>query len=391
MKGHQAKRVHNPADPWGRGTAKPSKSTNSNPGSHTECRLVRAPTQGGQSEEQADTPRKRKKTGNKQTAQTGKKKGGEAEDRHIAAKPRTNSKKGGQTPSQATPKATPTGPPERTAEDRPAKLGDTQPRAAAHRRKGHPGRGVTHPTGEVTGRRKKNGRSPNKRERGDGDQETQDRDRQRTTPQSHHKAGLKTTHPPCTRKKKQNWRGGGRIPPTKISAHPHATGSPTRRWRETDAAHARSHTPQRPSQKKAECRQNPNPQTRSANPSPKKKTKGEGGDKPQPAKPPHTPPPQATPPEGGEKRTRRTQGATRPNSQARKKRSAGKTQTHTHAARTPARKGGAQPKPTSRHTHPRPWPGLARLPPYPTPNARTSKPSQKWRGKAHTRAQAHAP
>ena len=218
------------------------------------------------------------------------------------------------------PKATPTtGPPERTPEDRPAKPGDTQPRAAAHRRKGHPGHAGTNPTGEVAGRKKKHRHSPNDSGRGDGDQETQDRDTLRRTPQSHNTTGPKTRPPPQL-KKKRGGEGRGQTPSGATPAHPH------------------------------------------------------------------------TPPEEGGKQTRRTQEATRPNSQARKKRSAGKTRTHKHTHTTnPSQERRSGPKPVSRHTHPRPQLGMASLLLNPTPNARTTKPSPKWRGKAQTRAQAHAP
>ena len=73
-------------------------------------------------------------------------------------------------------------------------------------------------------------------------------------------------HTPPPQPEKKNKRGGGQTPPTATPADPHATGSPTRRWRETDAAQARGHTPQHPNQKKAECRQNPNPHTHTTNP-----------------------------------------------------------------------------------------------------------------------------
>ena len=39
-----------------------------------------------------------------------------------------------------------------------------------------------------------------------------------------------------------------------------------------------------------------------------------------------------------------------------------KTQTKTHTPQTPARNGGAKPKPLPQHTHPRPQPGMAGLP-----------------------------
>ena len=104
-------------------------------------------------ERNRQTPPKKKQT-NKQHRR-GKKTGGGARDRQTAAKPGTHSKRGDRPPSQAKPKATPTGPPERTPEDRPAKPSKTQPKAAAKQRKGHPGHAGTHPTGEVAGRKKK--------------------------------------------------------------------------------------------------------------------------------------------------------------------------------------------------------------------------------------------
>ena len=246
----------------------PSASTNSKLISHTECRPVCAQAQGRQREEQADPPQKKRgKKGNKQTAQTKKRGGQERKHSRKAAHPLH--KRQTNPPSEATPKVTPTGPPERTPEDHPAKPGNTQPRAAAHRRKGHPGHAGTHRTGEVAGRKnKKIGRSPNERGRGDGDQETQERDRQRRPPQFQDTTGPKTTHPPAARKEKKTKRERrGQTPPTATPAHPHARGSPTRRWRETDAAHARGHTLQHPSQKKAECRQNSNQHTHTTSPS----------------------------------------------------------------------------------------------------------------------------
>ena len=72
-----------------------------------------------------------------------------------------------------------------------------------------------------------------------------------------------------------------------------------------------------------------------APPQPEKKKRGGGGRKPHPQQPQHTPTPQAARPEDGGKRTRRTQEAMRHNTQARKKRSAGKTQTNTHTHHEP--------------------------------------------------------
>ena len=73
--------------------------------------------------------------------------------------------------------------------------------------------------------------------------------------------------------------------------------------------------------------------------------------------------------------------------------SGARTQAHTHP-NTPARSGGAQPKPEPKHTHPRrtPQPGDARC----KRSAHTSRhkpqhPSQEWRGAAGTRTQPHTP
>ena len=70
-----------------------------------------------------------------------------------------------------------------------------------------------------------------------------------------------------------------------------------------------------------------------------------------------------------------------------------RTQAHTHP-NTPARSGGAQPKPEPKHTHPRriPQPGRAGC----KRSAHTSRhkprhPSQQWRGAAGTRTQPHTP
>ena len=147
-----------------------------------------------------------KKKEGKQTNSTDKKRGGQEADTQPRSRAPTP-QEAGSPPSQATRKATPSGAPERTPEDRCAKPGDTQPSAAAHRRKEHPANAGAHPSGEVAGRKKKHGRSRNERGRGDGDQENQDRDMQRRTPQSHDTTGPKATLPPPQPKKKQT-RGG---------------------------------------------------------------------------------------------------------------------------------------------------------------------------------------
>ena len=79
--------------------------------------------------------------------------------------------------------------------------------------------------------------------------------------------------------------------------------------------------------------------------------------------------------------------------QERRGTSGARTQAHTHP-NTPARSGGAQPKPEPKHTHPRrtPQPGVARW----ELSAHTSRhkprhPSQEWRGAAGARTQPHTP
>ena len=217
----------------------------------------------GRGRNRQTTPKKRKRGGRTNKQHRQKKGGGQETDTQPRSRAPTP-QEAGEPPSQATRKATPTGPPERTPEDRPAEPGDTQPRAAAHRRTGQPGHAGTHPTGEVAGRKKNMGRAQTK---GEGGMETK-RPKTGTGSGGHHKAttrqGQKPQPPPPQPEKK---RGGGQTPPMATPAHLHATGSPTRGWRKTDAAQASGHTTQHPSQKKAECRQNPDPHTHTTNPS----------------------------------------------------------------------------------------------------------------------------
>ena len=73
--------------------------------------------------------------------------------------------------------------------------------------------------------------------------------------------------------------------------------------------------------------------------------------------------------------------------------SGARTQGHTHPD-TPARSGGAQPKPEPKHTRPRrtPQPGVAGYEGSAHANAHTLQhPGQEWRGEAETGAQVHTP
>ena len=174
---------------------------------------------------------------------------------YLSGQNQRNPQEAGKPPTQRAPKAAPMGPLESTPEDHPAKTSNTQPRAGAHQRKGHPGHVDTHPTGAEMGKKKTIGAAQARRE---GGTETKSPKSGRGSG-GHHKAtkrqGRKPQPPPQPGKKKGGV--GGQTPATATPAHPHTTDSPTRRWRETDAAHARGHAPQHPNLKRAECRQNP--------------------------------------------------------------------------------------------------------------------------------------
>ena len=104
-----------------------------------------------------------------------------------------------------------TGPPKGTPADHPAKTGNTKPRVAAQREEGHPKHAdtrVRHP---------------------DKDNETQDRDNQRPTPQS----------PPVKKTKGR----GGQTPPTTTPAQPGPQASPQDERGQAGHRHDRTHTP----------------------------------------------------------------------------------------------------------------------------------------------------
>ena len=186
------------------------------------------------------------------------------------------------------------------------------------RGKGHPGHASAHPNREVAGHRqeKKTDATQTKEEGG-----TETKGPKTGTGSGKHyraKTRPRTTHPnPPTGQPEKKKKGGGETTHTATPAQPHATGSPTKGWLETDGARPRGHTPKNPTRKV-----------------------------------------------GWRKR---------------------------QAPRTAARNGGARPKPVSKHTRPRPQPRVAGLLRNPTSNACTTNPGQKWRGKAETRAETHAP
>ena len=238
--------------------------------------------------------------------------GGGTRDRHTAAKPRTHSTGGGQTPQPDSTEGGTHGAPRKHIRGPPCQSGRHPDESSDRAEDRTPLTRRNTPQWRGDGQKKTHRRSPSERGRGDRDQETQDHDRQRRTPQSHDTTGRKTTALPRSAKKKQKGRGGGQTSPTATHAHPQTTDSPTRKWRETNATHARGRAPQHPNQNKAGGRQNPNSHT-------------------------HTP-------------RRQEWWGTR----------GARTEAHIHSD-TPARTGGAQPEPEHKHTHPhhRPRPGVA--------------------------------
>ena len=111
-------------------TAWQNATSNSKPENHTECRPVRAPAAGRQREEQEDPPPKKKQQG-WEGAQERPKATTRSPTPQEAAKP----------PTQTAPK---TVPPKGAPGDHPAETGNTKPRAAAQREKGHPKHADTH-------------------------------------------------------------------------------------------------------------------------------------------------------------------------------------------------------------------------------------------------------
>ena len=263
----------------GLGYSPAKRTTNSNPVSHTECRPVRAPAQGRQREVQANPPPKEKDRTNSTAggeppaqprARARRKKqneGGGARDGHTTRLPRTDSTRGGQTPQPGNTKRDTHGAPRKNIGGPPSQSGDTQPRAAAHWRKGHPGHAGRHPTGERGGHREKE-------EKKIDATQTKMKGRRRPrgpvpvqatagTTKSRHYTAQNHTPPPAARRK-----GRGGTNPT------HGDPRTTPRHRQPDqrvagnikGARKRPHAPT-PKPEIAECRKNANPHTHATNPS----------------------------------------------------------------------------------------------------------------------------
>ena len=220
-----------------------------------------------------------------------------------------------------TPTAPKTGRPKGAPGHPPDTTGNTKPRAAAHREKGHPKHADTH---QAKKKRRKNTNSkqggPEEKGSGDRDHETQDRDNQRPTPQDP--------------KKKTKGMGEGHTPPTATPAHPRDTGGPPGR---TGASEA-----------------HPRPHTRPNNTSPRR-----GGVQPQPG--PQQTHPHRTPEPG-------TAGSRR------------SAHTATHIPQPKPGQEGCRPKPKPNSKHREPQRGKEGRKHKPYPNTPTQDPSQGWRG-----------
>ena len=185
-------------------------------------------------------------------------------------------------------------------------------------------------------------------------------------PHSRRRAGGKDTPDTAEHIPPEKWRATGHT--KKKTIHETQTkggGGADTKWPKTETGDD--------DQQRARTRQSrePHPQTPPSRSQEDVKKKKRGGEKLLPRRPPHNPTPQAAPPGGGGKPTERTREGTRPNTPARDSRVHGK------------------PKPT--HTHHKPQPGMAERARNPYTNTHTLDPSQEWQGYHGTRPQMHTP
>ena len=241
-------RVHTPHDPQGRGTARGHPQHQQRRSYPHRLRPVRAPAQKRHREEQANPPPKRKHRRGEAPRIHEQTPAGQRERRKKVGQSHNREAndplhRGGQPPSQATPKATPAGPADRTPGDHPAQPKDAQLETAA----------------------------PHDHKAAKGREEKTPWPRRRT---------------PAPGK----WQATGHTDTDKTKKKPIRRGGGGRRSRQPGLRQATASTtgPQHNRAKK------PHPQT----PSPaarKTAKKKEGGEKPRPRRPPHSPPPQAAP------------------------------------------------------------------------------------------------
>ena len=193
------------------------------------------------------------------------------------------------------------------------------------------------------------------------------------------------THTP--QQPSQEWRGASE---TRAQAHTTTPHTPARSGGvQTERADNHTHT-QHPSQ---EWRGAAETRVQAPTPTPHTPARSGGVQAERAHKHTHTPTPQ--PGVAGRSRnlSPSTHTRTAHPSQEWRSTSGARTQTHTHP-NTPARSGGAEPKPEPKNTHPyrTPQPGVAGCERSAHKSTHTPQhASREWRGAAETRAQAHPP
>ena len=183
--------------------------------------------------------------------------------------------------------------------------------------------------------------------------------------------------------------GGAQPKPEPKHTHPRRTPQPGVAGYKR-SAHTSTHTAQHPSQ---EWRGAAETRARAHTPKPHRPVRSGGVQAERAHKHTHTPTPQ--PGLAGHSRnpSPNTHTNTAHPSQEWRGTSGARTRTHAHP-NTPVRRGGAQPTPQPKHTHPRrtPQPGVAGYKRSAHTSTHTAQhPSQEWRGAAETGAQTHTP
>ena len=173
------------------------------------------------------------------------------------------------------------------------------------------------------------------------------------------------------------------------STHIH-TARPSQEWRGTSGARTQTRTPQHPSQEWRGAAE-----TRAQAPTPTPHTQARSGEVQAERAQTNTHTPTREPGVAGRSQNPSPSTHTHTAHPSQEWRGTGKahSQAYTHPI-TPARSGGAQPKPEPKHTHPHRTPrqGVAGYKRGARTQTQTPQhPSEEWRGAAETRAQAHTP
>ena len=261
------------------------------------------------------------------------KKGGGARAAHSHRAAHQHHKRRPKPPIQTAPK---TGLPKGAPGDHPAKTGNTKPRAAAHREKGHPKHADTHHAKKQKEHANTKQHGPEEKKWGDRDRETQDWENRRP-------------------KKKEKIKGeGGGAHLSNCNTHtPPRHGRPPRKSGGNRGTRTTARTPQQhpPKERRGAA------ETRTST---------------------HTPTPHNRTMNGREQEMRAHSHA-RPKALPRTGGVQAKTQPQAQTPRTRAGKRGAKPQTVAKHTHPRPQLGLTGLPkpkPKHNPDPRTNTTQQ---------------